>query len=114
MFVFFTIQKKVDLIIIKFSTWIILQQHTGIVLVLTLPLKYSGVGKELIQHTINYACSNWGYRPGFCLHALPSAEGFYNHLGMTDFGVDHEKENLRFYEASQVVASTLGGISNAA
>lgn len=76
--------------------------------------KYSGVGKELIQHTINYACSNWGYRPGFCLHALPSAEGFYNHLGMTDFGVDHEKENLRFYEASQVVASTLGGISNAA
>ncbi|TSH79510.1 GNAT family N-acetyltransferase [Pantoea sp. paga] len=75
---------------------------------------YSGVGKELINYAVNYACKNLGYRPGFCLHSLPDAETFYFHLGMKDFGIDPNKEDLRIFEASFEVASKLGDISNAA
>lgn len=76
--------------------------------------KYTGIGRELINNAINYACNFLGYRPGFCLHSLPDAEGFYSHLGMTDFGIDSSKEDLRYYEASEKIASALGDVADAA
>jgi hypothetical protein len=38
-------------------------------------------------------------RNGRCgLHSLPQSEGFYRHIGMTDFGPDASYESLRYFE----------------
>ncbi|MCW6647691.1 hypothetical protein [Yersinia ruckeri] len=75
--------------------------------------QFKRTGTLLIEHAIKYANKNWGYRPGFCLHSLPDAEGFYSHLGMQDFGIDPSKENLRIFEAPEVIACKLGGVAHA-
>lgn len=68
---------------------------------------YSKLGIILLAHSIHYAINNLNYRPGFCLHSLPNAESFYTRIGLTDFGHDEEKENLKFFEAEEAAALSI-------
>ncbi|MBM2650941.1 GNAT family N-acetyltransferase [Burkholderia diffusa] len=74
--------------------------------------QFSQVGSLLLAHCIDFAVNVRGYRPGFCLHSLPNAEAYYVKIGMTDFGLDPEKENLRFFEAKEDAAIALMGGAN--
>ncbi|OVZ67318.1 hypothetical protein CDO43_30670, partial [Pseudomonas aeruginosa] len=47
--------------------------------------------------------------PGFCLHSLPTAEGYYRYLGMIEYDADADKENLRYFEAPPDIAGKLAG-----
>jgi hypothetical protein len=69
--------------------------------------KYSSPGKILIRYTIDHAINKLGYRPGFSLHALPTAEDYYRHLNMKEFNADPSKENLVYFEAPADVAVRL-------
>lgn len=69
--------------------------------------KFSNVGRELIAHASQFAIESLGYRPGFSLHSLPTAESYYRDLGMVEFDHDSAKENLRYYEAPTAVVEQL-------
>jgi hypothetical protein len=69
--------------------------------------QFSRVSRILIAHASNFAITTLGYRPGFSLHSLPTAEGYYQSLGMIEFEADAAKENLRYYEAPPSVADQL-------
>lgn len=71
--------------------------------------RFSGVGTTLMACVSEYAKRTLGYRAGFCLHSVPSAEAFYTSLGMTDFGIDTEKEDLKYFEADEAVAVEIAG-----
>lgn len=69
--------------------------------------QFSNVGRILIAHASHFAITTLGYRPGFCLHSLPTAEGYYTRLGMIEYEADVAKENLRYYEAPSEIAAKL-------
>jgi hypothetical protein len=69
--------------------------------------QFGSVGRILIAHASHFAINTLGYRPGFSLHSLPTAEGYYLSLGMIEFDADTAKENLRYYEAPVSVADRL-------
>jgi hypothetical protein len=46
---------------------------------------FVGVGKLVVRAVSAYAIKHLGLRPGFSLHALPRAAGFYESLGMGRF-----------------------------
>lgn len=68
---------------------------------------YKGLGRYLLCYVAKHSVQTYGYRPGLSLHALPKAEGFYKKLGLTDFGIDHNKESLRYFEADSSAASEM-------
>ncbi|MDT4847396.1 hypothetical protein FQZ97_814490 [compost metagenome] len=69
--------------------------------------QFGSVSRILISHASHFAINILGYRPGFSLHSLPTAEGYYKSLGMIEFEADVDKENLRYYEAPPAVADQL-------
>jgi hypothetical protein len=69
--------------------------------------RFSGLGTLLISSAINYAITTLGYRPGFSLHSIPTAEPYYQNLGLQPLGKDTSKENLEYFEASEQVAISL-------
>ena len=62
------------------------------------PKKFGGIGTILIKVALTHAIDVLGYRPGFSLHSLPQAEGYYLKIGMKDFGPDAAEQNLHFFE----------------
>jgi hypothetical protein len=71
--------------------------------------QFGSVSRILIAHASHFAINTLGYRPGFCLHSLPTAEGYYRYLGMIEYDSDAEKENLRYFEAPPDIAGKLAG-----
>lgn len=67
---------------------------------------FKGIGTSLVVSVAIYYIKRQSYKPGFLLHSLPAAEGYYRGLGMTDLGIDASKENLRQFEMNQ--ANCLG------
>lgn len=61
------------------------------------PKRYCRVGKALVRHINNYCQKNLKLRPGFSLHALPKAVGFYEALGMVNIP-GHDKDGLLYFE----------------
>lgn len=64
---------------------------------------FVGVGSLLIKHAMTYAQDVLKLTPGFSLHAIPRATGFYESIGMIAYP-DHDKEVLKYYEMAQVAA----------
>ena len=58
---------------------------------------FKGVGKILIAKVKDYACVQLGLRPGFSLHALPRAAGFYQAIGMMHFP-ELDKDGMPYFE----------------
>lgn len=61
------------------------------------PPSYKGVGTALFTLAVKRSFA-LDYKGRLCLHALPSAEGFYTKLKMVDFGCDPDKQNLKYFE----------------
>lgn len=75
--------------------------------------RFSSVGTKLISFAIKHATENLGYRPGFSLHSLPTAEAYYVSLGITPYECDSKKEGLRYFEADAACAMGLLEANNA-
>lgn len=58
---------------------------------------FKGVGTTMIAEVKEYACTRLGLRPGFSLHALPRAAGFYQSIGMMNFP-QLDKEGMPYFE----------------
>lgn len=71
--------------------------------------KFGHVCRKLIAYASSYGSEELGYRAGFCLHSIPTAESYYRNLGLSEYDHDEDKENLRYYEAPQDVAKKLAG-----
>jgi len=56
-----------------------------------------GVGTALLLFARRRSY-NLGYQGRIGLHALPESESFYDRQGMSDYGRDPDKENLRYFE----------------
>lgn len=59
--------------------------------------RFKGSGTLLIREAVLQSCRE-GFHGRVCLHALPQAEPFYEHCGMTRFGPDSNKQNLSYFE----------------
>lgn len=47
--------------------------------------RFKKIGTILLRSIIKYLTESQGYQYGFCLHSLPQAQGFYEHIGMIHF-----------------------------
>lgn len=60
--------------------------------------KYGWIGRVFIAAAIQISRAE-GYKGRLGLHALPQSETYYREIcGMTDWGKDPSKENLRYFE----------------
>ena len=59
--------------------------------------EYKGVGTILITAILKYALETFALRPGFSLHSLPQATGYYEKLGMINCATQ-DKDRLKYYE----------------
>ena len=71
------------------------------------PAKFKGIGKTIIRAAQRFAVKELNLRPGFCLHSLPKAEGFYARLRMVKVAGKEDAENLPYYELTQAHAIEL-------
>ncbi|MGL6335694.1 hypothetical protein [Aeromonas jandaei] len=69
--------------------------------------KFKNSARILLREAARHSTQRLSYRPGFSLHSLPAAEGFYKKLGMIDFGLDTNKENLLYLEAGTGTTQTI-------
>ena len=69
--------------------------------------RFSSAGTKLISFAVDHATAKLGYRPGFSLHSLPTAEAYYRRIGMTPYECDPQKENLRYFEANITCANSI-------
>jgi hypothetical protein len=74
--------------------------------------RYSGVGTALIGRALRLTEEKAHLPRGIVgLHSLPLAKNFYEHLGMTAFGVDRLYEDLEYFElAAQIGQSVLDNL----
>jgi len=60
--------------------------------------RYIGLGRVLVAEVNKYMKSGgFGIRPGFGLHSLPGAEGFYRKIGMMAYST-LDKDGLTYFE----------------
>lgn len=65
------------------------------------PRKFKALGPLLIREAGKYIGTNLTYGYSFSLHSLPQASGFYNRIGMVDFGADVTKQNMHYFEMKE-------------
>lgn len=68
--------------------------------------EYKGVGTVLITSILKYALETFSLRPGFSLHSLPQAKGYYEQLGMINCATE-DKDRLKYYEIPKIEAELL-------
>ncbi|KEA51773.1 hypothetical protein DT73_16120 [Mangrovibacter sp. MFB070] len=77
---------------------------------------FHGIGSKLLRSIIKYLTEKQGYQYGFCLHSLPQAHGFYEHIGMIHVE-DHDKvedpdcDPLYYYEIDSLNSMKFVGIA---
>lgn len=74
-------------------------------------VEFCGVGSDLIRFATNYAIGNLGLRPGFSLHSLPKAAGFYKKIGMVCIPAG-KKDTLEYFEMTKESAEAFVGVAN--
>ncbi len=71
------------------------------------PREFSRLGEIILRAAQRFAVKELGLRPGFCLHSLPKAEGFYTKLKMLKVAGKEDSQSLAYYELPQVHAVEL-------
>jgi hypothetical protein len=71
------------------------------------PREFQQVGKIILRAAQRFAVKELKLRPGFCLHALPKAEGFYAKLKMVRVAGKEDAESLAYFELPQALATEL-------
>jgi len=66
--------------------------------------KFRGAGTALLRAALRFAVKKLKLRPGFCLHSLPGAQGFYLALKMTNVP-GHEKNTMLYFELPESLAT---------
>ena len=69
--------------------------------------KFKGLGKTILRAAQRFAVKELKLRPGFCLHSLPRAEGFYTKLKMVKVDGREDAQSLPYYELPQALATQL-------
>jgi hypothetical protein len=71
------------------------------------PREFRGLGEIILRAAQRFAVKELKLRPGFCLHSLPKAEGFYTKLKMVKVDGKEDAESLAYFELSQNLATKL-------
>ena len=71
------------------------------------PREFCGLGKIVLRAAQRFAVKELKLRPGFCLHSLPKAEGFYTKLKMVKVVGNEDAESLAYFELPQALATKL-------
>ena len=69
------------------------------------PRQFSGLGALILKAAQRFAVAELGLRPGFCLHSLPEAEGFYTKLNMVKVDGKEDSQSLPYFELSETWAT---------
>jgi hypothetical protein len=71
------------------------------------PREFRGLGEIILRAAQRFAVKELNLRPGFCLHSLPKAEGFYTRLKMLKVDGKEDSQSLAYYELPQAHAVEL-------
>ncbi|MDB6125166.1 MAG: hypothetical protein JWQ71_4159 [Pedosphaera sp.] len=71
------------------------------------PREFRGLGEIILRAAQRFAVKELKLRPGFCLHSLPKAEGFYTKLKMVKVDGKEDAESLAYFELPQALATKL-------
>ena len=71
------------------------------------PSEFKGLGKAILRAAQCFAVKELKLRPGFCLHSLPKAEGFYTKIKMVKVDGREDAQSLPYYELPQALATQL-------
>ena len=69
--------------------------------------EFGGLGLIILRAVQRFAAEELKLRPGFCLHSLPKAEGFYAKLKMVKVDGKEDAESLAYYELPKDLATQL-------
>lgn len=71
------------------------------------PREFRGLGEIILRAAQRFAVKALKLRPGFCLHSLPKAEGFYTRLKMVKVEGKEDAQSLAYFELPQALATKL-------
>jgi hypothetical protein len=71
------------------------------------PREFRGLGEIILRAVQRLAAKELKLRPGFCLHSLPKAEGFYAKLKMVKVDGKEDADSLAYYELPGALAIRL-------
>ncbi|MFL6520489.1 MAG: N-acetyltransferase [Chthoniobacterales bacterium] len=71
------------------------------------PREFHGLGEVILRAVQRFAAKELKLRPGFCLHSLPKAEGFYAKLKMVKVDGKEDADSLAYYELPAALAIRL-------
>jgi hypothetical protein len=71
------------------------------------PREFRGLGETILRAAQRFAVKVLKLRPGFCLHSLPKAEGFYTKLKMVKVDGKEDAQSLVYFELPQALAAKL-------
>lgn len=70
--------------------------------------KFKGIGSAIIMCVLDFAIKTLGLKPGFSLHSLPQAIGYYKKIGMENYP-ERDKPNLAYFEMPRAKAAEMLG-----
>lgn len=71
--------------------------------------EYKGIGTILLKAALKYCIDELKLSPGFSLHSLPQATGYYEKLKMLHVEAHNDKDGLLYYELPSIEALSLIG-----
>lgn len=69
--------------------------------------EFRGLGEIILRAAQRFAVNELKLRPGFCLHSLSKAEGFYTKLKMVKVDGKEDAQSLAYYELPEALAIQL-------
>lgn len=70
--------------------------------------RFKGIGSLMIKCVLCFAVKELKLRPGFSLHSLPQAVGYYEKIGMEKYN-ERDKESLVYFEMPRAKAMEILG-----
>jgi len=70
--------------------------------------EFKGIGSAIIRCVLDFAINTLGLKPGFSLHSLPQAMGYYKKIGMENYP-ERDKANLAYFEMPRAKAAEMLG-----
>ncbi|MGB2862640.1 MAG: hypothetical protein WBC05_04870 [Sedimentisphaerales bacterium] len=70
--------------------------------------EFKGVGTLIIKCVLNFAVTKLKLKPGFSLHSLPQAKGYYEKIGMKNYP-ERDKDTLVYFEMPRTNSAKMLG-----
>lgn len=91
-----------DIFYVKFVAVAPWNRHCGF-----RPREFRGLGEVILCAAQRFVVKELKLRPGFCLHSLPKAEGFYTKLNMVKVEGKEDAQSLAYFELPHAFATKL-------